>query len=60
MSFPARLLSDNYRSLEYIQLGALSSPATPKEKSALGLSVRYNLPLKQFHLQFPRIGAQNP
>jgi len=37
MSFLAPLVSDNSRSLEKFRLGALSSPATPKEKMLHGV-----------------------
>ena len=39
MSFIARLISDNSRSLEKFELGAPSSPATPKEKILHGVCV---------------------
>jgi len=39
MSYLARLVSDNSTSLQKIKLGALSSPAIPKEQiSARGVS----------------------
>jgi len=46
MSYLARLVSDNSRSLEKFELGALSSPTTLKEKILHGiwvLRVRFNL-----------------
>jgi len=68
--FLARLVSDNSISLEKFELGALSSPATPKEKILHGvrvlvhgyLCVSFDLPSSinfRYINGFPELEAQN-
>jgi len=71
MIFLARLVSDNSKSLKKFELGALSSPATPKEKFLHRIRVHvhgylrliFNLPssinLKRYK-RFPQIGGSEP
>jgi len=41
MSFLAQLFSDNFKGLKKFELGALSSPATPKEKICMGFELPF-------------------
>jgi len=60
MSFLALLILDISGSLEKLEFGALSSPATPKETvSARGSSSCSWLPVRQIWPDFPKLETHN-
>jgi len=65
MSYLARLVSDNFRTLEKLELGVLSFPANPKKKYFyMGSEIlRFDLPSSinfRDMCDFPKLEAHNP